>query len=115
MVERHAERYLIGESKFQVGDYVLVKNYGKKKLQPYWYGPLQVECIIPLSTYQLCWGDGEIKSDLVYQDRLKLAHASDDPFTYKVWFVKTKRSMKVLRLNDEDKLPNNEPLSLKQQ
>jgi hypothetical protein len=115
MVERHVERHLIGESKFQVGDYVLVKNYGKKKLQPHLYGPLQVERIIPLSTYQLRWGNGEIKSDLVYQDRLKLAHAPDDPFTRKVWFAKTKHSMEALRLNDEDGLPDDEPLSHEQQ
>ena len=105
MVERHAEKHQIEESKFQVGDYVLVKNYGKKKLEPHWYGPLQVVRVTPLSTYQLKWGDGELKMDLVHQDRLKVAHGPDDATQRKIWFAKTRQAMEALRDNSEDPWP----------
>jgi transposase InsO family protein len=85
MVKRHAESHVIEDAKFAVGDFVLVKNYGRKKLEPHWYGPLEVVRVTPLSTYQLRWGDGALKEDLVHQDRLKSARAPDDEAHRKIW------------------------------
>ena len=74
MVEHHENTHKVVNDIFKMDDLVLVANYGKKKWQPSWYGPLRVVRATPLSTYQLAWGDGALKDDLVHQDRLKLAH-----------------------------------------
>ncbi|KAF9402972.1 hypothetical protein BGZ94_004762 [Podila epigama] len=96
---------MVADAKFSIGDYVLVKNYGRRKLDPHWYGPLQVTRVTPLSTYQLKWGDGELKEDLVHQDRLKLAKVPEGESVRKAWFAKTRRLMEALRDNSDDGLP----------
>jgi transposase InsO family protein len=106
MVKQHAESHIVEEAKFAVGDFVLVKNYGRKKLEPHWYGPLEVIRVTPLSTYQLRWGDGVPKEDLVHQDRLKLAKAPDDVEQRKTWFHKTRHTMESVRDNEDDGLPD---------
>ncbi|KAF9117262.1 hypothetical protein BG015_007080, partial [Linnemannia schmuckeri] len=106
MVKRHAESHVIEDAKFAVGDFVLVKNYGRKKLEPHWYGPLEVVRVTPLSTYQLRWGDGVPKEDLVHQDRLKLAKAPNDATQRKAWFSKTRFAMESVRDNNDDGLPD---------
>jgi hypothetical protein len=111
MVTRHEDTHDVEENKFQVGDFVLVKNYGKRKMDPFWYGPLQVIRVTPLSTYQLKWGDGELKSDLVHQDRLKLAVVPQDDVKRQAWFAKTRRSMEDFHDNSSDGLPDAPDLS----
>ena len=105
MTAAHEDNHNVEDHKFKVDDYVLVKNFGRMKLEPRWYGPLQVIRSTPLSTYQLRWGDGEVKGDLVHQDRLKLAHAPNDDERRKVWFAKTKHTMEDCHDNDDDSLP----------
>ncbi|OAQ23021.1 hypothetical protein K457DRAFT_42122, partial [Linnemannia elongata AG-77] len=70
MVSHHENRHTVDDAKFSVGAYVLVRIFGRQKFEPHWYGPLQVVRATPLSTYQLMWGDGELKKALVHQDRL---------------------------------------------
>jgi len=106
MVKAHEESHVVEDAKFAVGDFVLVKNYGRKKLEPHWYGPLEVVRVTPLSTYQLRWGDGTPKEDLVHQDRLKIAVAPSDEAQRKVWFARTKHTMEAARDNDDDGLPD---------
>jgi hypothetical protein len=106
MVKAHEQSHVVEDTKFAVGDFVLVKNYGRKKLEPHWYGPLEVVRVTPLSTYQLRWGDGTPKEDLVHQDRLKLAQAPSDEVQRKIWFAKTKHTMEAARDNDDDGLPD---------
>ncbi|KAF9109386.1 hypothetical protein BGX30_008428, partial [Mortierella sp. GBA39] len=106
MVRAHAESHVVEDAKFTVGDFVLVKNYGRKKLEPHWYGPLEVVRVTPLSTYQLRWGDGTPKEDLVHQDRLKIAQGPSDEAQRKVWFARTKHTMEAARDNDDDGLPD---------
>jgi len=105
MVTRHEENHKVTEDKFAIGDFVLVKNFGRTKLQPHWYGPLEVIRATPLSTYQLRWGDGELKADLVHQDRLKRAFPPDEESQRRAWVTKTKHLMEALRDNSEDGLP----------
>lgn len=106
MVSRHEDNHIVEENKFQIGDFVLVKNYGKRKMDPFWYGPLQVVRVTPLSTYQLKWGDGELKTDLVHQDRLKLAVVPEDNVKREAWFAKTRRSMEDFHDNSSDSSPD---------
>ncbi|KAF8923477.1 hypothetical protein BGZ47_004727, partial [Haplosporangium gracile] len=106
MVKAHERSHVVEDAKFAVGDFVLVKNYGRKKLEPHWYGPLEVVRVTPLSTYQLRWGDGMPKEDLVHQDRLKIAQAPSDEAQRKVWFARTKHTMEAARDNDDDGLPD---------
>ncbi|KAF8982198.1 hypothetical protein BGZ52_002078, partial [Haplosporangium bisporale] len=81
-------------------------KYGKRKLDPFWYRPLQVVRVTPLSTYQLKWGNGELKNDLVHQDRLELAVVPQDEVQYQAWFTKTRRSMESFHDNTSDSLPD---------
>lgn len=104
MVIRHEEKHNVTVDKFEVGDIVLVKNFGGTKLQPKYYGPLEVVRVTPLSTYQLRWGDGELKTDLVHQERLKLAFTATGKID-KAWVSKSKHTMERYHDNSEDSLP----------
>ncbi|GJJ75631.1 putative transposase [Entomortierella parvispora] len=105
MAAHHEETHTVTDHKFAVGDFVLVKNFGRTKLQPHFYGPLEVIRITPLSTYQLRWGDGELKTDLVHQDRLKRAYPPDEASARRAWVTKTKHTMEQANDNSDDGLP----------
>lgn len=111
MVNHHEDSHDVEENKFQIDDFVLAKNYGKCKMDPFWYGPLQVVHVTPLSTYQLKWGDGELKNDLVHQDHLKLAVVPQDDVKHEAWFAKTHCSMESFHDNSSDGLPDGPALS----
>ncbi|KAF9367430.1 hypothetical protein BGX21_007420, partial [Mortierella sp. AD011] len=82
MAARYNERYDIDPDEprveYQDGDWVLVRNIAKKKLEYPWYGPLRIVMRTPFGAYKLAWPDGKIKTDLVHKDRLKLAHLNGD-------------------------------------
>lgn len=102
MRSRYEGMHKIEEGKFAVGDTVLVRNFGKKKWEKSFYGPLKVVRATPLHTYQLIWGDGRIKKDLVHQDRLKKAVLLEgEDLPAEPWYES--RSSK-----DEDAMDNSE-------
>jgi hypothetical protein len=69
----------------EIGDWVLVRNNGKKKFEFGWFGPYRVSRVTPLGTYQLVSPDGETKQDLVHRMRLKRATIDPDNPPTKFW------------------------------
>ncbi|KAF8939086.1 hypothetical protein BGZ58_010655 [Dissophora ornata] len=58
MRTRHEDNNVIDEQKCKAGDIVLVRNFGKRKYEQYFYGPLEVVRATSLHIYQLGWGYG---------------------------------------------------------
>ncbi|KAG0195395.1 hypothetical protein BGX31_006317, partial [Mortierella sp. GBA43] len=80
---------------YRDGEWVLVKNISKLKLEYPWYGPLKILSRTPFGAYKLAWPDGKVKLDLVHKDRLKRAHLAGATTPSRAWY-KTK--------NDRDEL-----------
>jgi len=93
MLEKAAKAGLVSADKWKddsqqrslsVKDWVLIRNESPEKLEPRWYGPLQVHRRHWLGTYALKTPDGRIMSHLVHGDRLIKAHAHS-PTQFWAW------------------------------
>jgi hypothetical protein len=113
MANRYNERHGIDPeapaNEYEDGDWVLVRNIAKRKLEFPWYGPLKIVMRTPFGAYKLAWPDGKIKTDLVHKDRLKKAHLDDmnNPPT-RAWYKTSNNRDEVtvpmddIRADDED-------------
>jgi hypothetical protein len=86
----------------EIGDWVLVKNLAKQKLEYPWYGPLKIDAKFPFGTFKLIWPDGKVKFDLVHKDRLKIVRLpAGAPEPVRAWY-KTKNDRDELTVSMEE-------------